>query len=144
MLPHIFANGWRTRNTSPSAVWHGQGQDETKKWTPQAVKERHRHGGRRVRTCAESWAKNGPSTIIWAMGRPSTRTATPVVRASCILQLALGNVGVSGGGTNIYPAHDNVQAATDVAPMPTRCRLLRPHARRLAALGPLWNIDYDW
>jgi formate dehydrogenase major subunit len=36
----------------------------------------------------------------------------------CILQLALGNVGVSGGGTNIFRGHDNVQGATDVGPNP--------------------------
>ena len=40
----------------------------------------------------------------------------------CILQLALGNVGVSGGGANIFRGHDNVQGATDVGPNPTRCR----------------------
>ena len=41
-----------------------------------------------------------------------------VVRASCILQLALGSIGKSGGGTNIYRGHDNVQGATDVGPNP--------------------------
>ncbi|MBL4647020.1 MAG: formate dehydrogenase subunit alpha, partial [Rhizobiales bacterium] len=34
--------------------------------------------------------------------------------AYCILQLALGNMGVSGGGTNIFRGHDNVQGATDL------------------------------
>jgi formate dehydrogenase major subunit len=28
---------------------------------------------------------------------------------------ALGNVGVSGGGTNIFRGHHNVQGATDAA-----------------------------
>ena len=35
-------------------------------------------------------------------------------RAYCILQLALGNTGVAGGGTNIFRGHDNVQGATDM------------------------------
>ncbi|WP_289008813.1 formate dehydrogenase subunit alpha, partial [uncultured Marinobacter sp.] len=35
-------------------------------------------------------------------------------RAYCILQLALGNMGVAGGGTNIFRGHDNVQGATDL------------------------------
>ena len=32
--------------------------------------------------------------------------------------LALGNVGKSGGGCNIYRGHDNVQGATDIGPNP--------------------------
>ena len=40
------------------------------------------------------------------------------VRASCILQLALGNIGKFGGGANIFRGHDNVQGATDVGPNP--------------------------
>ena len=35
-------------------------------------------------------------------------------RAYCILQLALGNMGTAGGGTNIFRGHDNVQGATDL------------------------------
>jgi formate dehydrogenase major subunit len=35
-------------------------------------------------------------------------------RAYCVLQLALGNMGVAGGGTNIFRGHDNVQGATDL------------------------------
>jgi len=32
--------------------------------------------------------------------------------------VGLGNVGKSGGGTNIFRGHDNVQGATDVGPNP--------------------------
>ena len=35
-------------------------------------------------------------------------------RAYCVLQLALGNMGTAGGGTNIFRGHDNVQGATDL------------------------------
>lgn len=34
-------------------------------------------------------------------------------RMAPILQLALGNMGVAGGGTNILRGNDNVQGATD-------------------------------
>jgi formate dehydrogenase major subunit len=34
-------------------------------------------------------------------------------RAYCALQLALGNIGTSGGGANIFRGHCNVQGATD-------------------------------
>ena len=52
------------------------------------------------------------------MGQTQHTIGNAMVRASCILQLALGNVGTSGGGTNIYRGHDNVQGATDVGPNP--------------------------
>ena len=63
-------------------------------------------------------AKNRPSTIVWCMGQTQHTIGNAIVRASCILQLALGNIGVSGGGTNIFRGHDNVQGATDVGPNP--------------------------
>ena len=63
-------------------------------------------------------AKNRPSTVVWCMGQTQHTIGNAIVRASCILQLALGNVGVSGGGTNIFRGHDNVQGATDVGPNP--------------------------
>ena len=44
-------------------------------------------------------------------------------RAYCILQLALGNMGTAGGGTNIFRGHDNVQGATDLGVLSRlRCR----------------------
>ena len=47
------------------------------------------------------------------MGGTQHTVGNANVRAYCILQLALGNMGVAGGGTNIFRGHDNVQGATD-------------------------------
>ena len=55
------------------------------------------------------------------MGQTQHTIGNAMVRASCILQLALGNVGKSGGGTNIFRGHDNVQARRMWAPTLTRC-----------------------
>ena len=68
-----------------------------------------------------------------------------MVRASCILQLALGNIGVSGGGANIFRGHDNVQGATDVGPNPDSL----PGYYGLAAgswkhYAAVWDVDYEW
>ncbi len=52
------------------------------------------------------------------MGQTQHTIGNAMVRASCIVQLALGNIGVSGGGANIFRGHDNVQGATDVGPNP--------------------------
>ena len=90
-------------------------------------------------------AKNRPSTIVWAMGQTQHTNGNAIVRASCILQLALGNVGVSGGGCNIYRGHDNVQGATDVGPNPDSL----PGYYGLAEGSfkhwcRVWNVDFEW
>ena len=68
-----------------------------------------------------------------------------MVRASCILQLALGNVGVSGGGANIFRGHDNVQGATDVGPnpdsLPGYYGLAEGSFKHFAAT---WGVDFEW
>src|SRR5258708_31207485 len=66
------------------------------------------------------------------------------VRAYCILQLALGNIGVSGGGANIFRGHDNVQGATDLGPIPDTLPAyygLAEGGWQHFARG--WGVDYD-
>ena len=50
------------------------------------------------------------------MGGTQHHIGNNMTRAYCVFQLALGNIGVSGGGANIFRGHDNVQGATDVGP----------------------------
>jgi formate dehydrogenase major subunit len=91
------------------------------------------------------FATNRPSTIVWCMGQTQHTIGNAMVRASCILQLALGNVGVSGGGTNIFRGHDNVQGATDVGPNPDSL----PGYYGIATGAwkhwcTVWGVDYEW
>ncbi len=60
--------------------------------------------------------------------------------------LALGNVGRSGGGCNIYRGHDNVQGATDVGPNPDTLPGYYPVAvpGSWTHWAGVWNIDLDW
>jgi formate dehydrogenase major subunit len=79
------------------------------------------------------------------MGQTQHTIGNAMVRASCILQLALGNVGKTGGGTNIFRGHDNVQGATDVGPNPDSL----PGYYGLAAgswkhYADVWGVDYEW
>ena len=120
MLYHIFKNGWEDDKYINDRVY---GMDKVKddvmaKWTPDKVEEVTGVPEARVYKVAEMMAKNRPSTVVWCMGQTQHTIGNAFVRASCILQLALGNVGVSGGGTNIFRGHDNVQGATDVGPNP--------------------------
>ncbi|MEJ2690766.1 MAG: formate dehydrogenase subunit alpha, partial [Deltaproteobacteria bacterium] len=66
-------------------------------------------------------------------------------RIFCILQLALGNVGKSGGGANIFRGHDNVQGATDIGPnshtLPGYYGLSEGAWKHWAQV---WGVDYEW
>ncbi len=80
------------------------------------------------------------------MGQTQHTNANAVVRASNILMLALGNVGGSGGGCNVYRGHDNVQGATDVGPNPDTLPGYYPVGvpGSWVHWAKVWNIDLDW
>src|SRR5258708_39556060 len=81
-------------------------------------------------------AKNRPGTLIWCMGGTQHHIGHANVRAYCTLQLALGNIGVAGGGCNILPRHDNVQGATDLRlDVTTLPAYYRPTPRAWKPLG---------
>jgi formate dehydrogenase major subunit len=79
------------------------------------------------------------------MGITQHHVGTANVRALCILQLALGNIGVPGGGANIYRGHDNVQGATDIGPnaesLPGYYGLAEGAWKHFSTV---WGVDYDW
>ena len=49
------------------------------------------------------------------MGWTQHSNGTQVIRAACVLQLLMGNVGRAGGGVNALRGHSNIQGATDMA-----------------------------
>jgi formate dehydrogenase major subunit len=147
MLHHIFKNGWEDQKYIDDRVY---GMDKVKeevltKWTPDKVQEACGVDEATVYKAAKMMAENRPSTIVWCMGQTQHTTGNAIVRASCILQLALGNVGVSGGGANIFRGHDNVQGATDIGPNPDSL----PGYYGLAEgswkhYAKVWGVDYEW
>jgi formate dehydrogenase major subunit len=147
LVYHIFKNGWEDKKYIADRVYGMEKvRDEIMaKWTPDKVLEAC---GVDEATCyktAKTLADNRPSTVVWCMGQTQHTTGNAVVRASCILQLALGNVGVSGGGTNIFRGHDNVQGATDVGPNPDSL----PGYYGLAEgsfkhYAKVWDVDFEW
>jgi formate dehydrogenase major subunit len=146
MMHHIFKNGWEDKEYIAARVYGiDKVKEEAAKWTPEEVERVTGMKEAEVRDVAETMAKNRPSTIVWAMGQTQHTNGNAIVRASCILQLVLGNVGVSGGGTNIYRGHDNVQGATDVGPNPDSL----PGYYGIAAgswahFARVWGVDVDW
>ncbi|MGZ5215164.1 MAG: formate dehydrogenase subunit alpha, partial [Caldimonas sp.] len=115
------------------------------KWTPDKVQEACGVDEATVFKVAKMMAENRPSTVVWCMGQTQHTTGNAVVRASCLLQLTLGNVGVSGGGANIFRGHDNVQGATDIGPNPDSL----PGYYGLAEgswkhFAKVWGVDFEW
>ncbi len=119
ILWHIFENGWEDKDYIRERVWGmDQIRDEVAKWTPEEVERVTGVPGSQVKRVAMIMANNRPGTLVWCMGGTQHTSGNNNTRAYCILQLALGNVGVSGGGTNIFRGHDNVQGATDLGNLP--------------------------
>ena len=115
LLWHIFENGWDDKNYIRSRVYGMEKvRDEVKKWTPDEVERVTGVPGAQVKRVARTLANNRPGTLVWCMGGTQHHHGNNNTRAYCILQMALGNVGTSGGGCNIFRGHDNVQGATDL------------------------------
>ena len=146
MLWHIFQNGWEDKEFIKQRVY---GMDEVRKevekWTPDEVERVTGLPEAQVKRVAEMFAKQRPSTLIWAMGQTQFSVGTANVRASCILLLATGNVGNFGTGANIFRGHCNVQGATDlgldIVTLPLYYGLVEGAWKHWCRV---WEVDYDW
>jgi formate dehydrogenase major subunit len=119
ILWHIFENGWEDKEFIRQRVWGmDQIRPEVAKWTPEEVERVTGVPPSQVERVARTMANNRPGTLVWCMGGTQHHHGNNNTRAYCVLQLALGNVGVAGAGTNIFRGHDNVQGATDLGCVP--------------------------
>jgi len=117
MLWHIFENGWEDREYIRKRVYAmDEIRQEVANWTPDKVEDVTGVPEAVVYQAAKTMAEHRPGTIVWCMGGTQHHVGNSNTRAYCVLQLALGNIGVAGGGANIFRGHDNVQGATDVGP----------------------------
>ena len=144
---HIFKNGWEDKEYIRQRVY---GMDKVKeeilaKYTPDAVTDVTGVSEKDMYDTAKMLADNRPGFIIWAMGQTQHTNGNAITRASAVLMLSLGNVGVTGGGANIYRGHDNVQGATDVGPnaqsLPGYYGLSGGAFKHWARV---WNVDLGW
>jgi formate dehydrogenase major subunit len=146
MLWHIFRNGWEDKQFIEQRVYGMEDvRKEVEKWNPQEVERVTGLPEEQVRRVAETFAKQKPACLIWAMGQTQHTTGTANVRASCILLLATGNVGSFGSGANIFRGHCNVQGATDlgldIVTLPLYYGLVEGAWRHWCRV---WEVDYDW
>jgi formate dehydrogenase major subunit len=146
VLWHILENGWEDKDFIARRVF---GFDEVRKvvarYTPEEVERISGVQPDQVRRVARLLAEYRPSTTIWCMGLTQSTIGNNNTRAACILQMALGNMGAEGGGTNIFRGHDNVQGATDLGVL---CHTLPGYYGLTKGAwqhwARVWDLDYDW
>jgi len=145
ILWHVFENGWEDKDYIAKRVY---GMDEiraeVKKWTPEETEKVTGVPGSQLKRVARTLASNRPGTLVWCMGGTQHHVGNNNTRAYCVLQLALGNIGVAGGGANIFRGHDNVQGATDFGvtsdTLPGYYGLAEGAWRHWARV---WDLPYD-
>ena len=146
ILWHIFENGWEDKEFVRTRVWGmDQIKEEVAKWNPDEVERVTGTPGSQLERVARTLANNRPGTVIWCMGGTQHTNGNNNTRAYCILQLALGNMGTEGGGTNIFRGHDNVQGATDLGVLAdTLPGYYGLSAGSWAHWARVWEEDLDW
>ncbi len=146
ILWHLFDNEWEDKEFIRQRVWGmDQIKTEVAKWNPEETERVTGVPGSQLKRVARLMANNRPGTVIWCMGGTQHTNGNNNTRAYCILQLALGNMGTSGGGTNIFRGHDNVQGATDLGVL---CHTLPGYygikAGSWKHWSRVWDVDYDY
>ncbi|MDH3262860.1 MAG: formate dehydrogenase subunit alpha [Paracoccaceae bacterium] len=146
ILWHIFENGWEDKEFIRTRVWGmDQIRDEVNKWTPAETERVTGVPGSQLERVARTLANNRPATVIWCMGGTQHTNGNNNTRAYCVLQLALGNMGRAGGGTNIFRGHDNVQGATDLGVLADTLPGYYGLADgSWAHWARVWEEDLDW
>jgi formate dehydrogenase major subunit len=146
MLWHIFENDWQDDEYIRQRVY---GMDDVRKevarWNPAETERVTGVPEAVVKKAATIMAENRPGTIVWCMGGTQHTIGNNNTRSYCAFQLALGNIGKSGGGANIFRGHDNVQGATDFCvlshSLPGYYGL---SAGSWAHWARVWDVDLDW
>lgn len=146
LINAVITNGWEEKEFIRTRV---SGYEEMVEvaahYTPEIVEDITGIPASEVTRIAELLATNRPTSLTWCMGGTQHSIGSSITRAFCILQLVLGNMGKSGGGTNIFRGHDNVQGATDMC-------VLADNLPAYYGLSDgawkhwcrVWDVDYDW
>ena len=146
MINLIFENGWEDKKFIEDRTYGiDEIRKEAAKWTPEVVEDVTGVPAATLKEITEVFAKNRPGSVVWAMGLTQHTIGSSNTRIAPILQLVLGNMGVSGGGCNILRGHDNVQGASDMANAPDS--LPGYYAKNEGTwkyFAKMWKVDYEW
>jgi formate dehydrogenase major subunit len=66
------------------------------------------------RMIAQTAVPGRAMTVMYALGWTQHSQGSQMIRAGAIMQLLLGNIGISGGGMNALRGHSNIQGLTDL------------------------------
>ena len=146
MLWHIFENGWEDKEFIRQRVY---GMDEIRaevaKWNPEEVERVTGVPGEQLKRVAQIFATQKPATLIWCMGATQKTVGTANVRAYS--HPAAGDRQCRRRRHRRQHLPRPYQRAGRHRHRP-RCddaaRLLRAGRECLAALGRVWEVDYDW
>lgn len=146
MLNIIFKNGWHDESFIKDRVYGMEDiMEEAKNWPIEKVADVTGVDADLIVQITKHYAQHTPGTLIWAMGLTQHSNGSSNTRLAPILQLALGNMGVEGGGCNILRGHDNVQGATDMCclshTLPGYYGLSDGSWKYFAKS---WGVDYEW
>lgn len=146
MLNIIFENGWENKEFIDDRVYGMEDiRKEAKNWPVERVADVTGVDADTIVQITKTYAQNTPGTLVWAMGLTQHNNGSSNTRIAPIVQLALGNMGEEGGGTNILRGHDNVQGATDMCclshTLPGYYGLSDGSWKYFAKS---WGVDYEW
>lgn len=146
VLWHVLKNGWEDKDYIDQRVFgFDKIREEVDNYPPDVVANITGVPAEQIERVAKIVSENRPGTLIWCMGLTQSTIGNNKTRAASIFQLALGNIGKSGGGANIFRGHDNVQGATDLGvlcdTLPAYYGLSEGAWRHWCRV---WDIDYDW
>ena len=146
LINWIVANDWQDKDFVRDRV---SGYEElvasAATYTPEEVEDITGIPAAQTKKVAEMLVKNRPTSLTWCMGGTQHSIGSSITRTFCQLQLVLGNMGKSGGGTNIFRGHDNVQGATDMCilshSLPAYYGLSDGAWKHWCRV---WDVDYEW
>lgn len=146
ILNVVLTNGWEDREFIEQRVYgFDQIRKEVENYPPEEVEHITGVPRQQIERVAQTIAENRPGTLIWCMGLTQSTIGSSNTRAASIVQLALGNMGKRGGGTNIFRGHDNVQGATDLGVL---CHTLPAYYGLTPGAwkhwARVWDLDYEW
>ena len=146
MIRLIVQNNWHDEKYLDDRVygWR-EAVKEAQQWTPEQVEEVTGVPAEQLIQITRLYAQSKPGCLVWTMGLTQHTIGSSNTRLAPILQMMLGNMGVSGGGTNILRGHDNVQGATDLGcladTLPGYYGLAEGSWRYFSE--SIWQVPYD-
>ena len=119
MMHVIIANGWQDKGYIEERTEDYEALEKVvSAYSPEKVAAITGVRPYDIEMMAELYAKNPPSSLLYAMGITQHTTGVDNVKSCCNLAMLCGNVGIASGGVNPLRGQNNVQGACDMGGLP--------------------------